>query len=288
MKIFDQSLLALREKRARSLRDAHDFMWRHCAEALQDRLLDIKRDFDVVVESSCMNAANDPYVLSPEFLTQKKIAQPSMMSLLTKDLSSKEIMPFEIASLDGLISIGELQWINDLPGFLMQARHALRPDGLFLAAFFGGDTLQELRASLAQAEMEIYGGISPRVSPFVSLQDMAALMQRAQFALPVVDHEMVTVTYANLRGLIADLRGMGQTNAVFKRNKSWRSKAFWDKVEAIYRRDFSNADGRLNVTVEIMYVLGWAPDASQPKPLQRGSATHSLSDVLKQHETRTD
>lgn len=283
MNLFDHQLLALRERRTRNKRAAHDFLWQHGARALQERLLDIKRDFGHVVESSCMDAMQKPYVLTDDFLQRKHVADPFYMSLLTRDMHQDEIMPFAPASLDGLVSLGELQWINDLPGFLAQTRHALKPDGLFLAAFFGGDTLQELRACLAQAEQNLYGGVSPRVSPFITLQDMAALMQRAQFALPVVDHDMVTVTYTDLAALIRDIRGMGQNNAIAKRHKAWRSRQFWNEVESLYRRDFSNAQNRLNVTVEIIYVLGWSPDASQPQPLKRGSATHSLSDVLQQH-----
>lgn len=284
MKIFDHHLLALRQHRTRLLRNQHDFMWTHCAAALQDRLLDIKRDFDVVVESSCLTQYAKPYVLTDDLLQQKNIAYPQAVSLLTEQMRDDEILPFDAGSLDGFISVGEMQWINDVPGYLAQMRHVLRPDGLFLAGFFGGDTLHELRHALAQAESELYGGVSPRVSPFISLQDMAALMQRAGFALPVVDHDMVTVTYGDLAGLVADLRGMGQGNAVIKRNKAFRSRKFWQKAEEIYRHDFADANGRLTVTVELIYVLGWSPDASQPQPLKRGSATHALSDVLKRHE----
>jgi hypothetical protein len=164
---------------------------------------------------------------------------------------------------------------------MAQWQRSLKPDGLLLGSFFGGETLSELRHCIMQTESEIYGGMSPRVSPFVSLQDMAALMQRAQFALPVVDHEMVTVTYESLEKLLNDLRGMGQGNAVFKRDKKILPKIFWPMVEKIYRENFANEQGRLKVTVEIIYFLGWAPAASQPQPLKRGSATHRLVDVLK-------
>lgn len=300
VQIFDGSLLAQREMRRRSIRDAHDFLWCHCAASLQERLLDIKRDFGHVVESSCGTAQAQPYVLTAEFLQQKKITAPRHVSFVTRDFQEQEIMDFPPHSLDGLISLGELQWVNDVPGFLVQAQRSLRPDGLFLGAFFGGDTLHELRDVLAQAEMALYGGVSPRVSPFISLQDMAALMQRAQFALPVVDHDIVTVTYADLKALVTDLRGMGQNNAILKRNNSWRSRKFWQMAEDIYRQKYAHmqrdaqidsgvdsgvdSGSRLLATVEIIYVLGWAPDPSQPQPLKRGSATHALSDVLKHHQ----
>lgn len=287
--VFDTRLLAQRMKRHAKNRHAHDFLWRHGAAALQDRLLDIKRDFDHVVETSCGMADGAPYVLTPEFLTQKNIASPEHVSLLTDIFphhdEAVEMMNFAPRSLDGFITLGEMQWINDVPGFLVQVQQALRPDGLFLGAFFGGDTLHELRDVLAQAEMQLYGGASPRVSPFISLQDMAALMQRAQFALPVADHDRVTVTYGDFKALVKDMRMMGQNNAVTKRNKAWRSRRFWDLVEDLYHRHYGNADGRLVATVEMIYVLGWAPDASQPQPLKRGSATHDLADILQRHAT---
>lgn len=243
--------------------------------------MDIRRDFDVAVEISAM-----PSVLDEGFLKKKTIrhvlrAAPIHPVLGSVDaVADEEYWPFAPASLDALISVCHLQWVNDLPGALVQFRRSLKPDGVFIGAFFGGETLMELRASIQQAETEIYGGISPRVSPFVGLQDMAALMQRAQFALPVADHEFVTVTYEGIGALINDLRVMGQEHAVVKRDRRILARHFWPRVEEIYRQNFSTPQGKLKATVEIIHVLGWAPHASQPQPLKRGSATHSLVDVL--------
>jgi NADH dehydrogenase [ubiquinone] 1 alpha subcomplex assembly factor 5 len=278
MEIFDRSLIRTHLQRALPSIDAHDFLWRHCAKELQERLLDIKRDFSNAVEISVQ-----PYVLTPEFLTRKNISTVLHASALTGQgqvILDEEFLPFKHGSLDAIVSTCHLHWVNDVPGTLVQWRQALKPDGVLIGALFGGDTLQELRACIAQAETEVYGGISPRVSPFIGLQDMAALMQRTNYALPVVDHDVVTISYESFTKLIADLRGMGQTQAIHKRSKKPVSRKFWRRVEEIYAQQFSNAVGKLQVTVELIYFLGWAPAASQPQPLKRGSATHSLVQIL--------
>ena len=223
-------------------------------------------------------------MLLPEFLEQKKMGNVFYSSALTGKselILDEEFWPIKNQSLDALVSLNHLQWVNDVPGAMIQFQNSLKPDGLLLGSFFGGETAQELRHVLALAESEIYGGISPRVSPFVGLQDMAALMQRANFALPVVDHDITTVTYTNFKKMISDLRGMGQGNAIAKRNGKILTKQFWARVEELYREYFTNDAGRLTATVEIIYFLGWAPADNQPKPLARGSATHRLVDVLK-------
>lgn len=273
MQVFDRDLVRRHFVRAQQHRLSHDFLWQHCARQIQDRLLDIRRDFSHSLESSLA-----PYVLTPEFLTRKNMGAVYQASPLTVD---EEFWPVRPQTMDALISLNQLHWVNDVPGALLQFRQSLRPDGVLLGTFFGGETLRELRQVLAQAEAEIYGGVSPRVSPFISLPDMAALMQRAQFALPVVDHDLVTVTYDSFFKLIADLRGMGQNNAIAKRNTRILSRHFWHRAAEIYAELFSNDENRLTVTVEIIHFLGWAPSADQPQPLARGSATHRLVDVLK-------
>jgi len=278
MEIFNRIVLRQHLQRAENS-GTDNFIWRHCGQALQDRLLDIKRGFDKVVEISAA-----PYVLTPDFLQRKPIAK----TLHVKPLQQvdEEFWPYAHHSLNAVIALGNLHWVNDLPGTLLQFKHSLRPDGLFLAAFVGGESLRELRTTLAQVEMELYGGISPRVSPFVTLPDMAALMQRAQFALPVVDNEMITVTYPDLFKMIADLRGMGQTNAIAKQNRKILRRDFWVRANDYYRTHFADQQGRLKATIEIIYALGWAPAASQPQPLPRGSATVELGDFLKKRETQ--
>jgi SAM-dependent methyltransferase len=184
------------------------------------------------------------------------------------------------ASLDLAVSALALQHVNDLPGMLVQIRLALKPDGLFMGALLCGDTLTELRQAFAQAESEIEGGISPRVAPFADLRDLGALLQRAGFALPVVDSDKLVVRYDSAFGLMRDLRGMGATNVLLERRKTPLRRATLMRMAEIYARRFADPDGRVRATFEIGWMSGWAPHESQQKPLKPGSATQRLADAL--------
>jgi SAM-dependent methyltransferase len=173
-----------------------------------------------------------------------------------------------------------LQTINDLPGALVQIRRALKPDGLFLAALLGGATLSELRESFAAAELEIEGGVSPRVAPFVDVRDMGSLLQRAGFALPVTDLDRVTVRYATPFALVEDLRRMGATNPLAERRRTPTRRATAMRMAEIYVERFADPDGRVRATFDIVWVSGWAPDPGQQQPLKPGSAKVRLADAL--------
>ena len=179
-----------------------------------------------------------------------------------------------------MVSALALQAVNDLPGVLVQIRRALKPDGLFMAALFGGDTLSELRQSFAQAEAEIEGGASPRVAPFADVRAMGALLQRAGFALPVTDTERVTVRYASPLAWLRDLRRMGATNPLAERRRVPLRRATLLRAMEIYGERFADPDGKVRATFEIVWVSGWAPDASQQQPLRPGSAKTRLADAL--------
>ena len=184
------------------------------------------------------------------------------------------------ASLDLAVSLLALQDVNDVPGLLIQIRRALRPDGLFLGALAGQGTLSELRDSLLAAETEIYGGASPRVSPFVDVRDAGALLQRAGFALPVADVETVTVRYDDMFALLRDLRAMGATNILADRARRPVSKRFFLRAAEIYAKRHADPDGRIRATFAFVWLSGWAPHASQQKPLKPGSAAMSLAEIL--------
>ena len=173
-----------------------------------------------------------------------------------------------------------LHWTADLPGALVQLRRALRPDGLLLAAMLGGQTLVELRTALFEAELEQEGGVSPRVSPAIELGDAAALLQRAGYALPVADSETITVAYSDALALMRDLRCMGETNALSARRRSFLRRSTLARAALIYAERFAEPDGNIPATFEVLYLCGWAPHPSQPKPLPRGSATARLADAL--------
>jgi len=198
----------------------------------------------------------------------------------------EEQLPHFEAQFDLIVSNLALHWVNDLPGALIQANRALKPDGLFQAAVLGGETLHELRSCLMDAELEISGGVSPRVSPMVDLRDAAGLMQRAGFALPVVDTDRITVTYEDAFRLMSDLRGMGEANAVLERRKSFTPRGLFLRAAQIYADRFAGPDGRIPATFEVLYLHGWRPSAAQPKPLRPGSAEARLADALDTDETK--
>ena len=195
-------------------------------------------------------------------------------------VADEEALPFRDGSLDLVVSALSLQFVNDLPGVLVQIRRALKPDGLLLAALLGGDTLTELRAGVRAAEAEIEGGVSPRVAPFADLRDLGALLQRAGFALPVADVDRITVRYASPLALMHDLRRMGATNVLTERSRRPLRRATLTRMLEIYGERFADADGRVRATFEIVWLSGWAPHESQQQPLQPGSAQQRLADAL--------
>jgi SAM-dependent methyltransferase len=200
--------------------------------------------------------------------------------------ADEEALPFRDGALDLVVSALALQFVNDLPGTLIQTRRALRPDGLLLAALIGGDTLTELRQAFAAAESEIEDGISPRIAPFADVRDMGALLQRAGFALPVTDVDRVVVRYASPLALMHDLRRMGATNPLVERSRRPLRRATLRRMLEVYAERFSDADGRIRATFEIVWLSGWAPHESQQKPLAPGSARQRLADALGVEETR--
>jgi SAM-dependent methyltransferase len=189
------------------------------------------------------------------------------------------------AAHDLILHVMSLHWSNDPVGQIIQSRRALRPDGLFLAVAFGGRTLNELRACLAQAESEVSNGISPRVAPMADLRDMGALLQRAGLALPVADSLPLTVEYADLRALMHDLRAMGETNALTDRLRRPTARGVFDRAAELYAAHFATPSGRILATFELVFLAGWAPDDNQPKPLRPGSAQQRLADALRTDET---
>jgi len=195
-------------------------------------------------------------------------------------VSDEEALPFADASLDLVVSALNLQFVNDLPGTLIQIRRALRPDGLFMAAMVGGESLNELRTAFADAESEVEGGLSPRVAPFADVRELGALLQRAGFALPVVDSERLTVRYDSALALMHDLRSMSATNVMQERRRKPLKRATLQRMAAIYADRFADADGRLRASFEIIWLSAWAPHESQQQPLKPGSAAQRLADAL--------
>ncbi len=201
-------------------------------------------------------------------------------------LADEEALPFADESFDLIIAPLTLQFVNDLPGALVQIRRCLKPDGLFIGGMFGGSTLQELRRAWLEAEAEISGGASPRVAPFADVRDLGGLLQRAGFALPVVDADVVRVRYASPLALMHELRAMGAGNVLADRRRVPVSRRLLTRASEIYAGRFADADGRMPATFELLTMTAWAPHESQQKPLQPGTAKTRLADALGTTEGR--
>lgn len=200
-------------------------------------------------------------------------------------VADEETLPLEEGTHDLVIHAMCLHWANDPVGQLIQARRALKPDGLFLGVFFGGETLHELRASLAQAEVDLMGGLSPRVAPMGEIRDLGALLQRAGFALPVADYLPLKASYESPLHLMRELRAMGETSALAARPRHATRRAVMMRACELYTETFATPDGRVPATFDLMVLTGWSPDASQPQPLRPGSATARLADALGTEES---
>ncbi|TIT03533.1 methyltransferase domain-containing protein [Mesorhizobium sp.] len=277
--IVDTSLWLTHKRRAlaRPAADA-DFLMRRVA----DRLGAVERKFDRAAVLFCQTpAAVDVLAASGKVTDIARVeADAAFLADAAGLVAPLETVPFEPESLDLAVSLLSLQAMNDIPGMLVQIRRALKPDGLFLGAFAGAGTLSELRESLLAAETELYGGASPRVIPFTDVRDAGALLQRAGLALPVADVETVTVRYDSLFGVMADLRAMGETSALIDRSRRPGTRRLFARAAEIYAERFSDADGRVRASFPIVWMSGWAPDASQQKPLKPGSAKISLKTIL--------
>jgi SAM-dependent methyltransferase len=277
--IFDRRLLRVRQRRARRLIPA-TFLLDRVATDLGERLSAILRKFDVAVD---LGSPSDAVRLV--LAANKNIGTVITTGLDGDDDSvrvaaDEEALPFADGSLDLVVSALALQFVNDLPGTLIQIRRALKPDGLLLAALIGGDSLTELRSAFAAAESEVEGGISPRVAPFADIRELGGLLQRAGFALPVIDSERLTVRYNSALALMRDLRRMGATNILHERRRRPLKRATFARMAEIYIERFSDADGRIRATFEIIWLSGWVPHESQQKPLKPGSAAQRLADAL--------
>ena len=286
--VFDRKRVRLHRDRAAPNFAAHAFLFEEVARRLDDRLKDISRDFPDVLELGCnAGLAGDAI---DALRTAGSVTRCDLSAEMARRVgrgalvADEEFLPFGPGSFDLIVSNLSLHWTNDLPGALLQARMALRPDGLFIAALLGEDTLTELRECLMEAEIEISGGVSPRVSPFATLRDLGGLLQRAGFALPVVDRDRIVVTYDNAMKLLADLRGMGETNALAEQKRTFTGRGVIMRAAEIYHQRHSDADGRIPATFSVLYLHGWAPAPTQQKPLSPGSARTRLADALESEE----
>lgn len=284
-KVFDRPLLRLRRERAAKTGRLHDFLLARIGEELGDRLATINRHF---ARCACLGASDTS-------IADRLARSGKVGTVINGDISEivakscgrpalacdDEAIPFAANSLDALVSVQSLHWVNDVPGALIQMRRALRPDGVFLSVMLGEETLCELRQSLLEAESERAGGASPRISPLVTVREMGLLLQRAGFALPVADADRLTARYDGPLELMRDLRAMAATNALTMRSRQFLPRGVLSRAIAIYREQFCDEDGRIPATFHLLYGLGWAPHDSQQKPQRPGSARRRLAAALR-------
>lgn len=264
--MFDRDLLLRRRARARAQGGA-DFLHKAVAVEMSERLEEVNRTFRraaVVTSNRAVWEKNFDSAGFDEF----------------RIIDDDEVLGVDEASCDLVIHALALHWANDPVGQLVQAKRALVPDGLLLAAMFGGETLHELRACFAEAEIEISGGLSPRVAPMGEIRDLGGLLQRAGLALPVADSHALTVRYSSALHLMRDLRAMGETNVMFDRHRRPLRRSMLMRMAEIYAERFGGEDGLIPATFELVYLTGWSPSPDQQKPLRPGSAAGRLADAL--------
>ena len=317
--VFNRRAVRRNRDRAAKRFAEHDFLFREVAERLLDRLDDVKRAFPLALDLGCRTGligrlrgargrietlvqcdlseamARAAAGESPPPSYDRRVmplgvpSHDDSLAARAAVVADEEALPFAPATFDLVLSALALHWTNDLPGALVQIRSSLKPDGLFLGALFGGDTLKELRRALTEAELEIAGGAGPRVAPFADVRDLGALLQRAGFALPVVDADIIPVSYADPLRLMRDLRGMGEGNAVAGRRSGFSRRGLFASANERYVRAVmpvgmhphdAGADGRVSATFQIVFLTAWAPHPGQQKPLRPGSATASLAQAL--------
>lgn len=278
--VFNRQHLYQQRKRAKKNFHQHSFLFDWASAQIIDRLRDIKKDFP--------RAYGIGNRVAPGFWRDlaalKNIDELYTCGLTGGSVSAdSEFLPFRENSADLVVSILDFHNVNDLPGTLHQIRKILRPDGLFIGCMFGGETLFELRETLMNAEINLANGASPRVAPFADKPQAGALLQRAGFALPVVDSEILRVSYQSLFNLMADLRGMGESNILHERRKNFTPSSLFLSAAEYYQSHFPDKEdaARITASFEVIFMIGWAPHDSQQKPLRRGSAEHSLAEFLK-------
>ena len=283
--ITDKSLLRRRFTRSALRADpGAGFLVEAVAAELTDRLAGVERQFPTAVAygggSDLLADAIDRSGKAGRIFRLEHTVAAFRGSVLSGAVADEENLPLGDETISLFVSALALQWTNDLPGALVQVRRALRPDGLFLGAMTGGQTLCELRESLFAAETEVRGGASPRVLPAAEVRDLGGLLQRAGFTLPVADRDVLTVRYNSAFDLFRDLRGMGATNVLIERERKPSLRSMFVRAAEIYAQRFSDRDGRIRATFEIIYLSGWSPHESQQKPARRGSGQISLAEVL--------
>lgn len=286
--VIDHDILLKRRRRAeKSDGKTADFLLKYVNQEMDERLSVIERKFTTAIQLHGFTNDLAQRIQRRDQADEFQIIDWHKQNTdKTTLLSSLEQLPDISPKADLIVSPLALHLTNDTPGVFIQINKALAPDGLFSGAVLGAGTLRELRESLLVAETELYGGVSARVMPFADIRDFGGLLQRAGFTLPVIDSENLTVRYEDLFALMKDLRAMGMTNPLTERSLNPVSRAFFTRANEIYHERFSDPDGRIRASFNIIYLNGWKAHDSQQKPLKPGSAKQRLADALNVDEIK--
>jgi NADH dehydrogenase [ubiquinone] 1 alpha subcomplex assembly factor 5 len=276
---FDRQLRRQRRDRAAAHGARADYLFRHMAEEIAARLDLVRRPFADALDLGCAGGWLTGLLRARGLNVTPADAGAGFAAGGVQ--TDEDRLPFPPASFDLIVSAGALDTVNDLPGALAQIRRALRPDGLFLAAFVGAGSLPRLRAAMLAAEETA----SPRIHPQIDVRAAGDLLTRAGFALPVADSETLTVRFPSLASLVSDLRAMGATNILAERSRRPIGRAGLAAATAAFAEQ-AEPDGKVAERFEIVHMSGWAPGPDQPRPARRGSATASLADALRPSEWR--
>ncbi|XP_029480273.2 arginine-hydroxylase NDUFAF5, mitochondrial-like [Oncorhynchus nerka] len=290
MNVFDRTMKRRQKKWAASLQDSdkYDYLRDEVGSRVADRVYDIARTFPLALDIGCGKSHIAEHlhkeVVEQLFLTD--ISEKSLRSTRRSEIPTRcvmadvEFLPFKENTFDLVVSSLSLHWINDLPGALRQINQVLKPDGVFIGAMVGGETLYELRCSLQLAELEREGGFSPHVSPYTAVTDLGNLLGQAGFSMLTVDIDEIQVHYPGILEVMSDLQGMGESNCAWNR-KSMLHRDTILAAAAIYQEMYGSENGSVPATFEILYMIGWKPHDSQAKPARRGSANVSFGDLSK-------
>ena len=295
-KLFDMCALRWNRQRAAASYDKFAFLKDEAVLRLVDRVDLMNRDFDRCLDLGAHDGRlsqhlaplgkirtivqSDPAAAFSDNFLPNNIG-PGAAPFVVHDFNN---LPFADKSFDGVFSCLNFHWVDDLPSLFVKMRRLLRPDGLFLINFLGGESLHELRASLVAAEQEITGGFSPRCAPMVDIRDVGGLLGRAGLALPVADRDRLTVNYPNMFRLMKDLRGMGEQNILLARLRHPTKRAVFLRAAEIYQDKFGQENGSIPATFEVITLTGWAPHENQQKPLRPGSARTRLAIAVDSNE----
>ena len=284
--VFNRRQVRKRRDRAAESYKGADFIKTRVLEDIEDRLLSTGRKFPLALSlGGYSDGARDRLAAHCETLIETDLSPARLTGAPLQLAADEEWLPFKENVFDLIVSPLSLHWVNDLPGSLIQINRCLKPDGFFIGVMPGGASFRELRQALLRAESEITGGAEMRVSPFADTLDMSGLLQRAGLALPVSDRDRLTVRYDTIFDILRDIQAAGETLAPSAPGRRPLSKRVLIRAGEIYAEEFADPDGRLRVTLDLVWMTGWAPHASQPKPLRPGSARASLAEAVGSKET---